>query len=186
MNTTMDITFTIGIGTITWREHANHPVVHISWYAAVAYSQWVGKRLPTEAEWEKAARGGLVGKKYPWGDLIDSTKANFDRNIGTTTVVGKYPPNEYDVFDLTGNVSEWCIDEWDREFYISSESYNPVSGGSIDSITKDFTKSKTSRVIRGGSWYSAEHKARVSNRDGLTPWITNRIIGFRCVKPITT
>ena len=167
-------------------ELANHPVVHISWYAAVAYSQWIGKRLPTEAEWEKAARGGLVSKKYPWGDLIDSTMANFGNNSGSTTDVGKYIPNGYDVFDITGNVSEWCLDEYDRECYKLSDKHNPVSGGSIENIVKDFTISKASRVIRGGSWYSAEHNARVSNRDGLTPWITNRIVGFRCVKPITT
>ncbi len=168
------------------KEHTNHPVVHISWYAALAYAQWVGKRLPTEAEWEKAARGGLVGKKYPWGDIIDSTKANFGSNVGSTIDVGNYLPNGYDVFDITGNVSEWCLDEFDREFYRFSNKHNPVSGGNIVNMVKDFTKSKASRVIRGGSWYSAEHKARVSNRDGLSPRITNRIVGFRCVKPITT
>ena len=167
-------------------EKDDHPVTRVSWYAAMAYSQWIGKRLPTEAEWEKAARGGLVSKKYPWGDLIDSTMANFGNYIGSTTDVGKYIPNGYDVFDITGNVSEWCLDEWDREFYKLSDKHNPVSGGSIENIVKDFTISKVSRVIRGGSWYSAEHNARVSNRDGLTPWITNRIVGFRCVKPITT
>ena len=163
----------------------NHPVNWVSWYASMAYSQWIGKRLPTEAEWEKAARGGLVSKKYPWGDLIDSTMANFGNYIGSTTDVGKYPPNGYGIYDIIGNVNEWCLDEWDGEFYKPSENHNPVSGGSIENISKDFKKSKTSRVIRGGSWYSAEHNARVSNRDGLPPWKTYSIVGFRCAKEIT-
>ncbi len=88
---------------------SNHPVTYVSWYAAMAYAGWVNKRLPTEAEWECAARGGLACKKYPWGAVIDAGKANFNENVGDTTAVGKYPPNGYGLYDMAGNVWEWCL-----------------------------------------------------------------------------
>ena len=102
--------------------YANHPVVYVSWYAAMAYAGWVGERLPSEAEWEYAARGGLVGKKYPWGDVIDLGKVNYGRrNVGGTTSVGKYPPNGYGLYDVAGNVWEWCLDEYDEDFYFIAD-----------------------------------------------------------------
>lgn len=87
----------------------NHSVAFVSYDAAVAYAQWIGKRLPTEAEWEKAARGRLVKKKYPWGNLIDSNKA--DPGESVITPVGSYPPNGYGLHDIAGNVAEWCLKE---------------------------------------------------------------------------
>ena len=159
----------------------DHPVNWISWHAAMAYAKWVGKRLPTEAEWEKAARGGLVGQKFPWGNAIYSDNANFGKRIGETTPVGKYPANRYGVCDIIGNVSEWCLDEWDSDFYNYSERNNPVSGGSIENIMDTSPKSKKYRVIRGGSWNTSGHEVRVSYRNRLAPWKTNSFVGFRCV-----
>ena len=168
---------------------ADHPVVYVSWYAAMAYAQWTGKRLPTEAEWEYAARGGLSGKKYPWGDGIDSSKANYDRNVKDTTAVGKYPPNKYGLYDMAGNVWEWCLDEYDENFYSVFPHGNPLSGTNIiagdytiDWVINNFTEIKTNRVFRGGSWPDNPKFVRVANRGRNTPTYANYFFGFRCVK----
>ncbi len=164
----------------------NHPVVYVSWYAAMAYAKWVGKRLPTEAEWEKAARGGLIGKTYPWGDSIDATQANYYKNIdGTTMPVGSYPANEFGLYDMAGNVTEWCLDRYDANFYISSPRQNPIAGAnSIDEVINNFITLKNNRVLRGGSWLHIPENLRVSDRAWRTPTDTNPNEGFRCVKPV--
>ncbi len=163
------------------RGEEDHPVTWVSWYAAMAYARWVGKRLPTEAEWEKAARGGLTGEKYPWGDTIDSSYVNYDAWIGKTTVVGQYPANGYGLYDVVGNVYEWCLDKWDRNFYARSPRNNPISGEGIDSTVNNFMEIKSSRILRGGSCVSTPQKVRVAYRSRNTPRYTCYSIGFRCV-----
>ena len=163
--------------------------MYVSWYAAMAYAEWVDKRLPTEAEWEYAARGGLKGKKYPNGNTITARDANFARNVNDTTPVGKYPDTGYGLYDMAGNVWEWCLDAYDAEFYFTfprnGVARNPLSGApSIEWILKNYTNDKSSRVRRGGSWYNAATVVRVAYRDYLTPSLASFILGFRCARAV--
>ena len=161
-----------------------HPVVHVSWYAAMAYAEWVGKRLPTEAEWEYAARGGLSGKRYPWGDDFERDKANFYKEVGDTTKVGEYPPNGYGLYDMAGNVWEWCLDEYNEDFYSISPRENPFAGANeLDWVINNFTDVKSDRVLRGGSWYDTPFtELRVTYRSSKEPLKAYLDTGFRCVK----
>ena len=164
-------------------DKADHPVVYVSWYAAMAYAEWAGKRLPTEAEWEKAARGGLVGKAYPSGDTMDASLANYTRHFNAPIAVGQYPPNGYGLYDMAGNISEWCLDEYDPNFYATSPRENPFSKGKRQATISDFKKvQEKERVLRGGCWSDNALFLRVAYRDWGPQHYSSVFRGFRCVK----
>ena len=175
------------------------PIVFVSWHDAMAYAKWKGKRLPTEAEWEKAARGGVPEQSYPWGNTApDGKQCNFaDKNIAQfwwadkdvndgyahTAPVGSYPDNEYGLHDMAGNVWEWCLDEYDPGFYAISPGTNPFSEvDTIEGIIDTFSSVQTPRVLRGGSWLVTVLGVRSAVRFRLDPSSTNNSVGFRCAK----
>ena len=159
----------------------NHPVTNITWYDAVAYCQWVGKRLPTEAEWEFAARGG-GSPIFPWGDVpADSSHANYSASkLGTTSPVGSYPPNPYGLYDMAGNVWQFTADEW------APYSSKPAKKFQADkhpfTSEFDFLSVTTRRVIRGGSFAGAPINMWVEYRDSHPPDAAKNFVGFRCAK----
>jgi len=160
-------------------QYAQHPVVYVDWSQAQAYCQWRGGDLPSEAQWEKAARGRLQGKLYPWGDEAPVCEkgarngAKFDDNAvcdrSGTEPVGNYSPNGYGLFDMAGNVWEWVLDWYLATFYARSSSKNP-SGPAIGYY----------RMLRGGSWLFDGSFLRVANRNGNDPINSGISIGFRC------
>ena len=177
-----------------------HPIVGVSWHDAMAYAQWAGKRLPTEAEWEKAARGGLSGQTYPWGNAApDGTQCNFadmhtdyewsdqtvDDGYKYTAPVGRYGANGYGLYDMAGNVWEWCLDEYAADFYAGSPRDNPFSGGTLTDVITNFTNIETSRVFRGGSWGNFARLVRVSDRGRTASPMAGSNLGFRCARAVT-
>lgn len=166
-------TFTMG--------RANHPVVNINWYAAAAYCQAQGKRLPLEAEWEYAARGGLEKPVFPWGDQDASPKlANYSAGgLHTTSPVGSYPPNGYDIYDMAGNVWEFLSDEWNK--YPSGRGTTASESPRAD-LQNSFMDVRTRRVIRGGSFEGDPLNLWVEYRDSHPPDGSQSFVGFRCAK----
>lgn len=158
------------------RGDERHPVVFVSWYDARAYAKWAGQRLPSEAEWEKSARG-TDGRRYPWGRTDPrNTHANFGRGREGTTPVGAYPEgaSPYGILDLAGNVWEWCEDVFDEDFYENGPSMNPKLVAPV--------RSKAGHVMRGGSFMYGPSALRTDHRIAFDPWYRFAEGGFRCAK----
>ena len=149
--------------------YSKHPIIGVTWYGAIAYAKWLGKRLPTEAEWEIAACGGESEYLYPTGNDIERTQANFFST--DTTPVMSYPPQENGLYDMAGNVYEWCQDWYDYNYYEVSEQEPENPTGPLQGVY---------RVLRGGCWKSLQEDLRCSHRHRNNPGIVNRTYGFRC------
>ncbi len=165
---------------------SNHPVVHLSHEDATAYATWAGRRLPTEAEWEYAARGGLVGSRFVWGDELTPggrhrcniwqgefpARNTEDDGWLTTAPVKSFLPNGYGLFQMAGNVWEWCSDWFAADYYTRSPEADPIG-----------PETGESRVLRGGSFLCHDsycHRYRVAARSHNTPDSSAANIGFRC------
>lgn len=180
----------------------DHPVVHVSWDDAVAYAKWAGKRLPTEAEWEFAARGGLENQRYAWGDEPfydakpqcniwqgefphrNTVKDGYER----TAPVKSFPPNGYGLYDMAGNVWEWCADWYQRDLYRTRAGRLTVNPTGPDRTIDPARPFMPQRVQKGGSFLCNDSycsRYRPSARHGCSPDTGMAHVGFRCVQSLS-
>ena len=172
------------------KQRWNHPAVHVSWHDAAAYAAWAGKRLPTEAEWECAARGGLVQQRFPWGNeltpegrhrcniwqgVFPAENTAEDGHVGTAPVKS-FKPNGYGLYNVSGNIWEWCHDWFSPDFHVTGPRSDPTG-----------PPTGQRKVVRGGSYlchHSYCNRYRVGARTANTPDSSTGNTGFRCVRDL--